>query len=333
MKFMPVVCLAIVAVNSCLVSATQIVDLDDVDPKLEAELRKLTPEFAKLSKILKDHGIQHEIDDEHSGKPFLIARRLLKETSTGCLGLGCLVRSPWAKALELFIGLESTRGKCDTKSHEILMKNYIAIEMGSKSADVSEAQKVLDFYRQKHFFSCRNYHKLMFSLSSSQMQQGALAKVKKAFRSLDVPRLIPPESSDRFHGDYKDLIDMPNPQFSQSEEAQQELARQVLAQVKAHSLQGGAEIKSDAKSLKKYFNEYLFEPCKVYRDELGAMLTEARFDATYNFFEGAQEEFVRRNEQFYRGLINNRLCRVLLEERKKLQESLGKAWKVVLNEA
>lgn len=326
MKSILIISFVSLAIGYCIVTAEEAVKLDEVDPKLEAELRKLAPEFVKLSEKL-DKKLHNKHDHEEN---LNTAKKMLKKATAGCLG-ACIIRSSWVKALELYVSMESTYGKCDTLSYKILYKNYMAIlRLADKSADVTRAADLLDFYRWKRFDTCRNLHSREFARRSEGVPANIMAIVGKTFHSLDIPQLIAPGSSDRFEAEYVDLLEMPNPRFSQSVEAQRELARQVLNHVKSSEPTALALFqdvgKIEPNLLRPEFDKFLFEPCKIYRQKLGVFLNEARFDAIYNTNKRVQRRFFNENEEFYRAMINNRLCRSLLEEREKLYEPLAGAW-------
>lgn len=320
-----ILAVAVIAIISCCVVSIQFeeVELDDVDPKLRAELQKLTPQFVRFSKILKE---KLDNNPDLFSKNMDVAKRELKKAKTiGCFGACLTARwtDPWIKSLEIYTSMERTQDRCDTESYEILLKNFLATEKAGIFDNLINVREAINFYRCNHFKLCREVYRQEFAERLKRVSEDTLLKIQNAFTSINTLSF---KSHEYLH-ETIDLFDMQDPKFSQATRARQTLARTVFLQVKGSSNQ---KVESLIKPIefevsKKMFDEYLFEPCEIYRKELGSIPIEARFDATCTADRKAQYEFIRGDDDFHRGLINFRLCGSLLEEREKLYEPLAKA--------
>lgn len=328
------------------VEAEQFMGVTDLGPAKNDECVKVRPYFVKLNEALAIKLPQNQ-DPE---KNFAVARELLasyKSSSSSKLLESKKVHKAkkyQRKALELFAALENTLDddkKCTGESYEILAKNWLAnddYDQGamSKFDVLNRTRNIMEFYRQRHARQCRPIYKRKFAAAVGQVPAQHLHRVQLAFETLDMGDF----GTETVRG--KNLLTMPSVVFSWKfiPKPGEKIVKQVGEQVIGSELWDSLKPRFDEKTFKKtyptvvrrVFDDYLFEPCQSYRQRLADILGPARFDATLEDGD-EQQEFVYGDQRFYRAMINNRLCRSLLDDdREKLYKVFGEFWEKWVHE-
>lgn len=220
------------------------------------------------------------------------------------------------KAVQLFVSLKEAT-KCDLDSYKILARNYESIRA---LADASRVASVLAHYQKKHAAECGPKYRGIYDELVKGVEQSKIDRVKRAFSTLRV------EDFGRIN-DYQsqNLASFPLIPFTDARAipALRKIARQVFEGAKE------SEYWQEDPTMKwrpvMVFDYLLFGPCKIYREQLGEVLTLARFDAIVD------TGFLGKDAEFTDAIAYNRLCGSLRDglktQRRKLRNSLLKTWK------
>lgn len=229
------------------------------------------------------------------------------------------------KALQLFVSLEETSGKCDLESFKILAKILESTNSRTGLLIRSRIARVLTHYRRKHAEECRPKYRQMYDERIRRMNKDGLERLKVAFSGLKLVETISVQPV----WDGNAVVGIPTIRFTDPKT--QSALRHIVGQVI-----GEARKSSHWKAMKSEpamaLDEFLFSPCKIYHELLNEVLTPARFDVLVEKSDLDADDdddgfrYFKGDYEFSDAIVYNRMCRSLLEEQQILKELMLVIW-------
>lgn len=245
------------------------------------------------------------------------------------------------KAAKLFASLKDVADKCDQEAFKVLAGNWLAIS--ESSSEKRRIQMAFRYFAQRHAEKCRPQHLQRFAERVEEVSQEDFDKLALVFDSLDsrdfyrgpiYNRRFPYTAND--HENYKLTMNTPYFTGESSRPARLVIAAKLLKYIervpKWRSFLEMDDITDGdyRRALKHVFDEYLFEPCTRFSNQLNDILAPALLDSVKYKDEPNfdQHSYLHADERFYDAITFNRYCTALIEERDKLYDQFMEAWSV-----